>query len=85
MRCSFEEADEMAGRLFEAESDPGVGKLLAELEQPFPKRFRAGIDDTALTITGTSVDEMEIGLAIRAIQADEEFKRMRSEHGNLSD
>ena len=31
----------MAGGLFQTQADAGLGILLAQLEQPFPERFRA--------------------------------------------
>ena len=70
----------MAGGLFQAQADFGLGILLSELEEPFPKRFGTGVNDDALALAGGGVDEMQIGFAIGTIQADDEVIGMRCVH-----
>ncbi len=77
---AFQKADEMAGGLFQAKANLGLGMLLAQLEEPFPERFGAGVDDAVFAFERVGVDEVQIGLAIGAIQADDEVKRRRILH-----
>ena len=74
---SFEEGDQVAGGLFQAQGHAGVGMLLAQLEQPLPERFGRGVDGGQLVLVGVSVDEAQVGFFIGAIQADDQVVRRR--------
>ena len=74
----------MAGGLFQAQADFGLGIVLAELEEPFPEGFRAGVDDAVLALVRVGINQVQIGFAIGAIQADDQVKRRRILQGNLS-
>lgn len=71
----------MAGGLFQTEADSGLRMLLPQEEQPFPERFGGSVDDHALALVGGGVNEVEIGLAIGTIQADDQVIGMGCVHG----
>ena len=73
---AFEEGDEMDGRLFQTQSDAGLGMLLAQRQQPFPKGFGSGVDDGRPALAGGGGDEAQIGLFVGTIQADDQVIRM---------
>ena len=77
---SLQEREEMHGWLFETQTDAGLGMLLAQCQQPFPKRFRSGGDNFRPALAGASVDEAEVGLLVGTVQADDEVIRMRRVH-----
>ncbi len=70
----------MDGGLFQAQTDAGFGMLLTQLQQPFPEGFGSGVDDLGAALAGASVDEVQVGLAIGTIQADDQVIRMRGVH-----
>jgi hypothetical protein len=65
--CSW---SHLARLVFEAEAQAGVGMLLAQLRQPFPQDFGFGVNGDAGPFAGAGVEETEVGLFVRAIQAD---------------
>ena len=73
----FEEGDQVDGRLFQAEGDAGLGVVLAQLEQPFPEGFRGGVNDGRAVLAGAGVDEVQVGLLVGTIQADDQVIGMR--------
>ena len=50
----------------------GAGMLLAELGQPFPERFRGGINDQVLALASGRDDQAQVGSFVRAIQANDQ-------------
>ncbi len=73
----FQEGDEVDGGLFQAEADAGLGMLLAQFQQPFPEGFGGGVDGGRPALAGGGVDEVQVGLLIGAIQADDQVIGMR--------
>ena len=78
---AFEKGDEMDGRLFQAQADAGLGMLLAQFQQPFPKRFGSGVNDLGPALAGGGGDEVQVGLFVGTIQADDQVMGMRWVHG----
>jgi hypothetical protein len=76
----FQEGDEVDGGLFQADRNPGLGMVLAELEQPLPKGFGSGVDDLGTALAGGGVEEVQVGFAIGTIQADDQVIGMGSIH-----
>ena len=70
----------MDGGLFQAESHAGLGVLLAQFQQPLPERLGGGVDGGRPVLAGAGVNEVQVGLAIGAIQADDQVIRMRCVH-----
>jgi hypothetical protein len=66
----FEVSHEMGRRLFQAEGDPTLWIFLAQLQQPFPERFRRSVDGLGVTMPIGNTDEVQIGFAIGTIQTD---------------
>ena len=77
----FEEGDQMDGGLFQAEADAGLGMLLAQFQQPFPERLGGGVNGLGAALAGAGVDEVQVGLFVGAIQADDQVIGMRGVHG----
>ena len=80
----FQETDQVDGGLFQAEGDAGLGMVLAQLEQPFPEGFGSRVEGGGSALAGGGVEQVQIGLAIGAIQADDQVIGMGGVHG-LSD
>ena len=76
----FEEGDEMDGGLFQAQAHAGLGMLLAQFQQPFPKRFGGGVNGLGPALAGGGVDEVQVGLFIGTIQADDQVIGMGCVH-----
>jgi hypothetical protein len=76
----FEEGDQMDGGLFQTEAHPGLGMLLAQLAEPFPERLGGGVDGLRPALAGVGVNETEVGLFVRTVQADDQVIRMRGIH-----
>jgi hypothetical protein len=77
---SFEEGDEVDGGLFQAQSHAGLGVLLAQFQEPLPEGLGGGVDSSRPMLAGAGVNEVQIGLAIGAIQADDQVIRVRCVH-----
>jgi len=73
----FQEGDERDGGLFQTQADAGLGLLLAEFQQPFPERFGSGVNGLGPALAGGGGDEVQAGLFIRAVQADDQVIGMR--------
>jgi hypothetical protein len=58
--------------LFEAETDARFGVLLAQFQEPFPEGFGRGVHGLGSTPAGAGVDEVEVGLGIGTVQADDQ-------------
>ena len=71
----------MDGGLFQAQGDPGLRMLLAQLEQPLPQGFGGGVDGLGAALASVGVDEAQVGFAIGAIQADDQVIGMGCVHG----
>ena len=71
----------MDGGLFQAQAHAGLGMLLTQLAEPFPEGFRGGVDGGRAGLAGGGVDEVQVGFAVGAIQADDQVVGMRSVHG----
>ena len=76
----FQEGDEMDGGLFQAEGHAGLGVLLARFQQPFPERLRGGVNGLGPALAGGGGDEVQVGLFVGTIQADDEVIGMRGVH-----
>ena len=57
-------------------ADAGLGMLLAQLQQPVVQRFGGSADGLLRVVTECGVNEVQIGLAIGTIQADDQVKGM---------
>ena len=62
----------MDGGLFQTQADAGLGMLLAQFQQPFPKRFGRGVNGLGPALAGRGVNQTEVGLFIGTIQADDQ-------------
>ena len=68
----FQERDEMAGGLFQADTHAGFGMALALLEQPLAKVFGRAVQGFGTGFCGPGVDEVQVDFAIGTIQADDQ-------------
>jgi hypothetical protein len=68
----LQEADEVQGRLFQAEGDLSLRMLLAQFSQPDSKGFGGSFEDLFTALAGLWIDQTEIGLAIGTIQAGDQ-------------
>ena len=71
----------MDGGLFQTQPDAGLGMLLAQFQQPFPERFGCGVNGLGPALAGGGGDEVEVGLFVGTIQADDQVMGMRCVHG----
>ena len=79
----FQEDDEIRRRLFQTDGDPSLGMVLAQLGQPVVERLGGSCDGLLLNGAGAGVDEMQVGLAIGTVQADDQVRGMVCGHGVL--
>jgi hypothetical protein len=70
----------MDGGLFEAQPDAGLGMLLAQFQQPFPERFRSGVNGLGPALAGRSGDEAQVSLFVGTVQADDQVIGMCGVH-----
>jgi len=70
----FQEGDEMAGGLFEAQGDGGIGMTLAQIQKPAAKIFGRTGYGAGLGLAGSALDEVEVGFGIGTVQADNEVE-----------
>jgi len=77
----FQERDQIAGGLFEAQADAGLRVRLAQFGQPVMKCLRRCVDGLPGEGAGGGVDEVEIGLLIGTIEADNEIEEWMGVHG----
>ncbi len=69
--------------MFQAEGDTGLGMILAQLGQPIVERLGGSGHGLFLNGAGAGVDQMQIGLAIGTVQADDQVIGMVCGHGVL--
>jgi len=68
----LDKGDDRPGGLFDAQADLRLGILLAQLGQPVVERLGFGFDRLGPLFAGGSFNEVQIGLAIGTIQADDQ-------------
>jgi hypothetical protein len=68
---TFQEGDEMAGGLFQAELEPELGLALVQVQEPVPKNLRGALQGLAAGLAGGGVDEVKVHFAVGAIQTDD--------------
>jgi len=71
------------GGLFQAQSDADLRMALAKFQQPFPERLGGRVDGLGAVLAGGGGDEVQIGLAIGTIQADDQVIGMGCGNGEL--
>jgi len=79
----FQKHDEVGGRLFQAEADTILGTVLAQARQPIVERLGRSCYGLLLSLAGAGVDQMQIGLAIGAVQTDDQVIGMSCGHGGI--
>jgi hypothetical protein len=67
-----QEGEQVDGGLFEADTDARFEVLLAQFQEPFPEGFRGGVDGQGALASGAGVDEVEVGLGVGTVQADDQ-------------
>ncbi len=76
----LQEEDEISRRLFQANGDTGLRVVLAQPSQPIVELLGGSGDGLLLSVAGAGVDEMQIGLAIGTVQADDQVMGMICGH-----
>ena len=79
----LQEADQVGRRLFQTEGDTVMGMVLAQSSQPMVEFLGGSRHGLLLSGAGASVDELQIGLAIGTVQADDQVVGMGCGHGAL--
>ena len=60
--------------MFQAQPDPRRGVALAQLQDPLLEGFRGGLDLLLGVFAGGHLDEVEIDLAVGAIQSNDQIE-----------
>ena len=71
---SFQEENQAGGRLFQTDGDAAFGMLLTPLPLSQSCNFGGGGDGLFLGLVRAGINEMQVGLTIRTIQADDQVK-----------
>ena len=79
----FQKDDQVGRRLFQADGDTVLGMILTHSCQPIVKRLGRSCHRQFLSVAGAGVDEMQIGLSIGTVQADDQVIGMICGHGVL--
>jgi hypothetical protein len=77
---ALQEGEDRPGGLLDAKADVGLRELLTEFGQPVVQGLGFGLDGLGPLFARAGVDEVEISLAIRAIQANHQV--VGTSHGH---